>query len=416
MLPTALWLLCLAAAGANAQDETSSATASSTTDGTRSSSTGSRTSTQSQPELSFTNSGWETLTGTEIPSSAFMGSEYTYLSYTAQTPVTLTRTTSANGTLETITTTSMPSNSQITVATTSASVTVIGGNTMNSTTNQTATSTTSSAAATNTIPCNGFPEFCNRKYSNITNIAAHNAAFVIKNNAASNQELPIRDQLNDGVRMLTGEVQWENETLWNCHTSCSILNAGKWQTELETVKAWLDDNPYDVVSILIVNSDITAVENFVAPITNSGLLSYVYTPSYVPQYRDQWPTLGEMILKNQRVVFFMDYNANQNSVPYIIDEFTHMWETPFSPTNQSFPCTQQRPPNLDEEKARDQFMYVANHNLNTAIDLSSIGLGGGDGSLLIPNTAELNITNGEQNQFGRLGAMNQNCTGKNKSV
>jgi hypothetical protein len=107
----------------------------------------------------------------------------------------------------------------------------------------------------------------------------------------------------------------------------------------------------------------------------------------------------------------MDYDANQESVPYILDEFTHMWETPFSPTDQDFPCTQQRPPDLNQTVARDQFMYMANHNLNQKIDLSSIGINLGD-DLLIPNTAELNLTNGQANQFGQLGAMASNCTGK----
>lgn len=48
---------------------------------------------------------------------------------------------------------------------------------------------------------NGYPEFCNRQYGNITEVCAHNSAFAIPNNAASNQALGIIDQLNDGVRM-----------------------------------------------------------------------------------------------------------------------------------------------------------------------------------------------------------------------
>ena len=160
------------------------------------------------------------------------------------------------------------------------------------------------------------------------------------------------------------------------------------------------------MTLLIVNSDFVAVENFTVPFENAGLMPYVYTPAYIPQYRDQWPTLGEMILRNERLVVFMDYNANQESVPFILDEFTHMWETPFSPQDQAFPCTQQRPPNLNQTEARDNYMYLANHNLNTAIDLSSIGIDTSE--LLVPNTAEINQTNGQQNSHGRLGAMNIN--------
>lgn len=203
----------------------------------------------------------------------------------------------------------------------------------------------------------------------------------------------------------------------NCHTSCELLNAGTWQSELEVAAAWLARNPYDVLTWLIVNSDFTKVENYVPAIQNSGIARYLYTPKYIPQRKDQWPTLAEMILSGQRLVMFMDYNANQTSVPYILDEFTHMWETPFSPTNQSFPCDVQRPPHLadpkQQDKARDDFMYLANHNLNTAVDLRALlGSGAAQKEILIPNTAELNQTNGQYNQFGQLGAMSLNCTSK----
>ena len=104
--------------------------------------------------------------------------------------------------------------------------------------------------------------------------------------------------------------------MYSCHTSCDLLNAGTYQSELETVVGWLKDNPYDVVTILIVNSDLTTVENFIPAIQDSGLAEYLYTPKYVPQHKDQWPTLGEMILNNDRAVVFMDYNANQTAVTF----------------------------------------------------------------------------------------------------
>lgn len=67
-------------------------------------------------------------------------------------------------------------------------------------------SSTSSAASTstpviNTQPCNGYPEFCSRSYSNITMVAAHNSPFVRPGNAASNQALDVTTQLDDGIRM-----------------------------------------------------------------------------------------------------------------------------------------------------------------------------------------------------------------------
>jgi hypothetical protein len=78
-----------------------------------------------------------------------------------------------------------------------------------------------------------------------------------------------------------------------------------------------------------------------------------------------------------------------------------MWETPFSPTNPSFPCTQQRPPNQPEEVSRNR-MYMVNHNMNVEITLA--GLSG----ILIPAyglLSEVNAVSGN----GSLGLNVQNC-------
>lgn len=66
------------------------------------------------------------------------------------------------------------------------------------------TATTSAAPqASNTRPCNGHVEYCNRKFSNITQVVAHNSPFVRPQNAASNQALEVEDQLKDGIRGCT---------------------------------------------------------------------------------------------------------------------------------------------------------------------------------------------------------------------
>ena len=78
--------------------------------------------------------------------------------------------------------------------------------------NSTASATSSSVQPTNTVPCNGFPEFCSRKYSNITHVAAHNSPFVRPGNLASNQMLDVETQLNDGIRMRKSDhYLWRND-------------------------------------------------------------------------------------------------------------------------------------------------------------------------------------------------------------
>lgn len=336
------------------------------------------------------------------------GSDVSYLSYT--TTSTLNGTTAIFQTTMAVANTSSTSTSQ---QATSTSVTLLQGSMRSSSTssngtmtgNSTASRTSSSALPINTQACNNYPEFCSRQYSNITYVAAHNSPFVLPNNAASNQQLGVIDQLNDGIRMLETETHYNatTSTLSCCHTSCDLLDAGTVQSYLTNITNWIKIHPYDVITILLSNSDLIGVGNYSAPIVNSGLSVYAYVPPQVPMNISSWPTLSDMILMGKRAVIFMDYNANQTEVPYILDEFSQVWETPFSPTNQSFPCTQQRPPSLSRQAAENR-MYIANHNLNTEISLAGT-------SILVPTTALINQTNA-LNGTGSLGLMANNCAGK----
>ncbi|KAI9841794.1 MAG: hypothetical protein M1837_000388 [Sclerophora amabilis] len=264
-----------------------------------------------------------------------------------------------------------------------------------------ASSTNAAGQTTDTQPCNNFREFCDRSYSNVTEVCAHNSMFDTVGNLASNQEVDVTAQLNDGIRMVQGAAHLRNGTLRYCHTSCNILDAGPMTDHLTKVYDWMSRNPYDVVTILIGNRDNIDVEEFAAPIRDSGLLEYAYTPPKVPMGIDDWPTLGSMIRAGKRAVIFMDYEANQTAVPYILDEFSQLWETPFSPTDRDFPCTVHRPPDLSPDQARER-MYMLNHNLNEEVDLF-----GND--ILVPNTALLNVTNNITGP-GSLGVTTDQCT------
>ena len=205
---------------------------------------------------------------------------------------------------------------------------------------------------------------------------------------------------------MQSESHLVNGTIYLCHTSCDILNAGTLENYLTTVVAWLRANPYEVIAILMVNSDYADSGNYTAPVQNSGLIKYVYTPPQVPMGIDDWPTLSSMILTNRRVVMMLDYQANQTAIPWLLDEFGQMWETPFSPTDRAFPCTAQRPPeSWAGALPRSNRMYMANHNLNVDIRIGSF-------SLLTPAYGQLDAINAADDQFGALGATRTNCTAK----
>ncbi|KAF7858438.1 hypothetical protein EAF04_009039 [Stromatinia cepivora] len=271
---------------------------------------------------------------------------------------------------------------------------------INGTSNSTATSTSSSARATNTTPCNNFVEFCDRSYGNITEVSAHNSPFVRKGSVAANQELDVTTQLNDGIRLLQAQIQWNGSIPHFCHTSCDILDAGPITDFLGKVYDWVAEHPFDVVTLLLGNGNYSQIDAYIPFLEETGLQNYAYVPPKIPMALDDWPTLASMILSGKRVVIFMDYNANQTAYPWVLDEFTNMWETPFDPTNRSFPCTPQRPPNLRDADAKSH-IYMTNHNLNYDINLLGI-------SLLVPYQNLLNETNNATG-YGSLGMNAEQC-------
>lgn len=269
-----------------------------------------------------------------------------------------------------------------------------------------ASASASSSAAPAT--CNGHAAFCSRRYSDVTVVGAHNSPFVRPHNVAANQARPVLTQLDDGIRLLqlqthvsygygdggTSRERGGPRTIHMCHTTCALLDAGPLEPYLAEVRGWLDRNRNEVVTMIIVNGDYLPATAFRQSFENSGLSQLAYIPGQqlsnsnssgshqsIPQAarnftRDDWPTLGELISANTRAVVFLDYMANQTAVPYLLEEFTYVFETPYSPTNRDFPCNAQRPPGLNVSEGR-QRLYLANHNLNLQL---GIGFGGGSSS------------------------------------
>lgn len=117
--------------------------------------------------------------------------------------------------------------------------------------------------------------------------------------------------------------------------SCFLLDAGTFTSYLTTVKKWMDSNPNEVITLLLVNSNGIAPSVWAQSYTDSGLSSYVYTPPSVPVAYNEWPTLQSLISANTRVVSFLAQQADVSSVPYLLDEFTNIWETPYDVSRRS---------------------------------------------------------------------------------
>ena len=189
-----------------------------------------------------------------------------------------------------------------------------------------------------------------------------------------------------------------------CHTSCDLLDVGTLESYLATVKGWLDSHPNEVIAIMMDNNNGQSTRilatDYILPFQASGIAKHLWTPPSPSMNLASWPTLAEMILSDKRVVVMLDYGANQAKVPWLLSEFDYQWETPFSPTDPAFPCTQHRPPKQAEQVSQRR-MYMLNHNLNINISLDRA-------NILIPAYSLLDDVNAVRGN-GSLGTNVKHC-------
>lgn len=212
-------------------------------------------------------------------------------------------------------------------------------------------------------------------------------------------------QLNAGVRLLTAQIH-NNNGLWHlCHTNCALLDAGGLGDWLGSIRLWLDNNLNEVVTIILVNSNATAAQ-IDSEFQAANLASYAYVPPSRTTALKKWPTLQEMISNSTRLVAFIaPLDPAINTVaPYLLDEFTFVWENPYEvmdPAN--FSCRPERPPAVREslEAAKSSGrLSLMNHFLYTP----------GPFGVDLPDTAHITNTNAPSGTIGNLGDRAANCT------
>ncbi|KAF8518524.1 PLC-like phosphodiesterase, partial [Hysterangium stoloniferum] len=232
--------------------------------------------------------------------------------------------------------------------------------------------------------CNGHTELCNRSYGNVR-FTHDSYAFSSDPLAlARNQQVDILTQLVLGVRLLQAQSHMFNGVLHFCHTSMYLLlfNGGTVADYLSKVKTFLDNNPTEILTLLLTNPEGVSVETVWDPIfQHSGIAALAYVPPSLPVKQSDWPTLGELIQMGKRVIVFMDFNSNTTAAPYILPEFEMIWETPFDVTNSSFTCTIDR---INGPLSQTDHMNLLNHYLD---------LGFLNDTITIPDFIDSNTTN-----------------------
>ncbi|KXX79067.1 hypothetical protein MMYC01_203063 [Madurella mycetomatis] len=259
-----------------------------------------------------------------------------------------------------------------------------------------------SSTSVATVACNNSPELCSRAYNNVTHMGAHNSAFVrdesTGNSLAGNQFFNATVALSSGIRLLQAQVHLSNGTLQLCHTLCELLDAGSLEAWLSRIKSWLDANPNEVVTLLLVNADDQPVSSFGAAFEGSGISTYGFVPSGTG-----WPTLQEMITSGRRLVTFIASVDADPQHPYLLSEFSHVFETPFAVTSLSgFTCNLDRPSEAGSAEAAIAagLLPLVNHFAYTSITAD----------IMVPNAGDIDITNSPStSETGALGLHVQTC-------
>lgn len=274
-------------------------------------------------------------------------------------------------------------------------------------TDSTSDDSSSSSSSNSSTACNNSPELCSRTYNNVTHMGAHGSSFLRDAGtfaSAGNQNLNATEALDAGIRLLQAQVHDQNDTLRLCHTSCDILDAGPLEDWLSKINSWMDNNPDDVVTLLLVNSDKASADSFGQLFNNSGLADSAFTPTGEAPLAE-WPTLQTMIDNNQRLVSFItNINATTN-YPYLMSEFKYVFETSFEVSNLAdFNCSIDRPSKLEDQ---DGASAIASNYLSLVNHFKYQSLGS---DLFIPDVSNIETVNSANTtEDGELGLHLQEC-------
>ena len=210
---------------------------------------------------------------------------------------------------------------------------------------------TTTAAPAIDSSCNGSRKLCDRPLTDVVLPATHNSMSVpLPGWYSSMQEAPIADQLHDGIRGLLIDTHYADKLtngkvrtyfgssedlkqrtqldgvspdayaaalrirdrlgfegkgergMYLCHSFCE-LGATRLDSVLADLRTFLVANPGAVV--VVINQDYLTPEDFVGAVRDADLEELAYKGPV----DGKWPTLREMVDKNQRVVFLAENHA-----------------------------------------------------------------------------------------------------------
>lgn len=161
-----------------------------------------------------------------------------------------------------------------------------------------------------------------------------------------------------GVRALMLDV-YDDAGVTTVYHGFSFLGTATLASNLEQIKAFMDDNPNEVITIIFETYVSSAMMNEV--FTEAGLIPYLHAQTL----GEAWPTLQQMIDSNQRLVVFSDENDALPAQEWYHYVWDHAVETNFSNNSSvDFSCDLNRGDSIND-------LFIVNHFV------TSVGLGTG---------------------------------------
>jgi len=189
--------------------------------------------------------------------------------------------------------------------------------------------------------CNGLVNLCSKRANEILYATMHNA-----NSDADtatfrpNHNRGILDALEAGVRGINVDFGYCDGKLSMVHGLC-VAGASDPVEKLSQVQQFLADNPREVVIIPSeINDDVGGVVRIADVVTvleqvKDSTGRSMFESLYSHQPGDPWPTLGELIEINKRILFF-HYNGEEACFVMDCPPGFHDWFTFAAETNFSF--------------------------------------------------------------------------------
>lgn len=216
--------------------------------------------------------------------------------------------------------------------------------------------------------CNGLPQLCDRRVDQVTFAGTHNSMAAANEGwLVANQDEGVPAQLRHGIRALLIDTQyWETDDDVRalvrgspaaggqlqaflrglnktpipgpllCHTFCA-LGSRPLVDGLSDIRHFLDANRNEVLIVIFEDSITNA--DLEASFLSSGLSLYVYDrPAGRP-----WPTLRELIERDQRLIVFSERGASGPS--WYAPAWQSIQDTRFGyPSVDAFDCARNRGP------------------------------------------------------------------------